>query len=93
MIGNEKEWIQKLEDEGFIDVRVCPIPPNQDMPEHRHDQHTVHVIIDGGLTITDTMGTRTFGPGDRIDFPPGTVHKAKGETDNGRMIIGVKPVM
>lgn len=85
-----EEWITLLEQEGFTDLRVCPIPPNQDLPEHTHDEHTVHVIIEGDLTIIDKDGTRTFSSGDRVDFPAGTVHKARGSTDDGTMLVGVK---
>ena len=87
---NEQEWIERLNKEGFTEVRVCPIPPNVDMPEHTHDEHTVHVILDGELTITDSEGVRMFRPGDRVEFPAGARHKARGTTENGTMIIGVK---
>ncbi len=84
------EWILKLEQEGFTDLRVCPIPPNKDLPEHTHDDHTVHVVLDGKLIITDHGNTETFQPGDRVDFPAGTTHKARGSIDFGKMIIGIK---
>ena len=87
---DKQELIKKLEQDGFTDVRVCPIPPNQDLPEHTHDEHTVHIILDGELTITDKEGARIFRSGDRVEFPAGTTHKARGATDNGTMIIGVK---
>jgi quercetin dioxygenase-like cupin family protein len=35
---------REIKKRSFIDLRVCPIPPNQDLPEHTHDEHTVHVI-------------------------------------------------
>jgi mannose-6-phosphate isomerase-like protein (cupin superfamily) len=70
----EKEWIAALEQEGFTDVRVCPIPPRSGASMHTHDQHTVHVILKGDLTITDDTGTKTFSPGSRVDFPAGTKH-------------------
>lgn len=84
------EWITLLEQEGFTDIRVCPIPPNEDLPEHEHDEHTVHVILEGELTIIDKDGTRTYMPGDRVDFPAGTVHKARGSLPDGTMLTGVK---
>ncbi|MDO8510018.1 MAG: hypothetical protein Q7S15_00100 [bacterium] len=57
------DWIKKLEKEGFSDLRVCPIPPNEDLPEHTHDEHTVHVILNGDLIITDRNGTKTYHSG------------------------------
>lgn len=87
---DKEALIKQLQDEGYTEVRVCPIPPNQDFPEHTHDIHTVHVILDGELTIIDASGTNTYRPGDRVEFPAGTTHKARGKTDTGTMIIGVK---
>lgn len=85
---NTKELIEKLEKEGYANIRVCPLPPNTDTPEHTHDQHTVHIILSGELTIIDNEGTATYHPGDRIEFPAGTTHKAKGSV--GEMVIGVE---
>ncbi len=79
-----------MEQDGFTNVHVCPIPPNQDLPEHTHDKHTVHIILDGELTIIGAEGTYTDKLGDRVEFPAGTVHKARGATDTGTTIIGVK---
>lgn len=87
---NEQALITSLEQEGYTDVRVCPIPPDVDLPEHTHDEHTVHIILNGGLIIIDGEGTHTYKPGDRVEFPAGTVHKARGTTNDGTMIIGVK---
>lgn len=82
--------MKQLEEEGYKEVRVCPIPPNNDLPEHTHDIHTVHIILDGELTIVDGESIRTFKPGDRVEFPAGTVHRARGGTGIGTMIVGVK---
>lgn len=84
------QWIEKLKEEGYEDVRVCPLPPNDDFPEHTHDEHTVHVILNGELTITDVSGSRVYKEGERVEFPPGSSHKARGSIDNGKMIVGVK---
>lgn len=87
----EQEWMIELEKEGYQEIRVCPIPPNQDLPEHTHDVHTVHIVLEGELSIIDVNGTSTYRPGDRVEFVAGTTHKARGATDTGKMIIGVKP--
>ena len=88
---NEQQKMQRLQAEGFIDIRVCPLPPSEDTPEHTHDVHTVHIVLDGELMITDENGTSTYRPGDRVEFPAGTTHKAK-SINGGSMIIGVKNV-
>jgi len=86
---NEKELIKKLEGEGFKDLRVCPIEQNFNSGEHTHDERTVHIILTGELTISDKNGTKTFHPGDRVEFPAGTKHNAK-SSKKGSMIVGVK---
>ncbi len=87
---NEQEWIKKLEQEGFENIRVCPIEAGFDSGEHTHDEHTVHVILNGELTISNLEGSKTFRQGDRVEFPAETKHKAKGGVNAGRMIVGVK---
>lgn len=86
---NEQSLLKKLKKEGFTNLRICPLPPPIDTGEHTHDQHTVHLILEGTLTITDKKGTKIFRPGDRVEFPAGTTHTAKGSV-SGKMISGVK---
>ena len=85
----EKEWIKRLQSEGYSDVRVCPIEPGED-PEHTHDLHTLNVILEGELTITDKSGTKTYRSGDRVETTAGTTHKAKNGPTVGKMIVGYK---
>lgn len=85
----EKEWIKKLQQEGFTDLRVCPIEPGED-PEHTHELHTVNLILSGELTIIDAVGERTFRAGDRVETTAGTAHRAKNGPTLGSMIVGVK---
>ena len=86
----DQEWIEKLQQEGFTDVGVCPLPPTSETPAHTHDAHTVHIILTGELIITDQSGVHTFRPGDRVEFTAGTTHHARGTIDAGTMISGVK---
>lgn len=64
--SKEKAWIKQLTQEGFIDVRICPLPPNTDTPGHTHDKQTVHIIVSGGLEIVDTS-KKTYHPSDRVE--------------------------
>lgn len=86
---NQQKLMEKLKKEGFIDIRVCPLPPNENLPEHTHSQHTVHIILSGELVISDKIGTKIYKSYDRVEFPSGTIHKARG-TKTGEMVIGVK---
>lgn len=87
---NKQEWMKKLKKEGFTDLRVCPIESGFDSGEHTHEEHTVHVILSGELIIIDHKCTKTYRPGDKVEFPVGTTHSAKGGRKKGRMIVGVK---
>lgn len=88
-MADKNEWIMKLQKDGFEDIRICPLPPNIDAADHTHGQHTVHIILSGELVISDNSGTKIYRPGDRVEFPAGTIHKAKG-SKVGEMIIGIK---
>jgi quercetin dioxygenase-like cupin family protein len=89
---SQKEWVRKLEKEGFSDIRVVPLPPHDDDKEHGHEQYQVDVVLSGQLTISDGNGAKTYLPGDRLDVPAGTVHNARGGPNGGEMIVGVKEV-
>lgn len=86
---DQQKLMEELKKEGFADIRICPLPPNEDLPEHTHGQHTVHIILRGELVISNKIGTKIYKPYNRVEFPSGTIHKARG-TKTGEMIIGVK---
>lgn len=87
----EQEWIEKLREEGYIDLRSVELAPNFNPGEHDHEKATVHVVLKGQLTIKVAKGEQTYNEGDRVDFPAGTVHKAAFGPDGCTMIVGVKP--
>jgi len=87
---DHRKLIEQLESEGFQELRVCPIMAGFDVPAHTHDLHTVHVILEGELTVIDQNGKKVFNPGDRVEFPSGTTHQAFGGEHEGKMIVGVK---
>jgi len=86
----EQEWTEKLKSEGFVNFGVVSQGPNIDFGEHTHDKHTVHVILDGELIIVDRNGEKIFRPTERIEFPAGTMHRAKSGPAGLKMIVGVK---
>lgn len=80
------EQMQKISDQGYQQIRVCPLPPAEDLGEHTHDLKTVHLILNGQLTITESNQSQTYQTGDYIEFPANTTHKAQG-TEGGQMIV------
>ena len=85
----EKEWLEKLKQEGFSDLRVVQIELGDD-PEHVHPLHTINIILTGELTIIDQNGAKTYRPGETVETPAGASHRAKGGPTVGSMIVGVK---
>lgn len=88
---NVKQWIAELEKEGYKNVMVCPTPPGLDFGEHTHEEHTVHVILEGSLIIKDEHGEITLKKGSRFEIPKRTTHNAKSGPEGLKMIVGVKP--
>jgi len=86
----EQEWMEKLKQEGYKDLIVFRWEPGWVAGEHTHYHHTVHVVLSGELSITDKSGSQTYSPGERVEFPKGTVHVAKGGNTAGSMIVGKK---
>lgn len=72
-----EEWIQKLKEEGYELVGIPRFPADSLMPEHTHDEATVHVVFEGEITLTDQEGSKTWRAGDRFDVPAGTTHHGK----------------
>jgi quercetin dioxygenase-like cupin family protein len=87
---NQQQWLDKLKKEGIKDPQVCTMEPNTKPDEHTHDQHTVHVILRGELTISDKHGTKTYKQNDYIEFPAGTTHSVQFGPKGCTMIVGVK---
>lgn len=86
---SEQGWREKLEQDGFVEINVVPLPP-PDGVEHMHDVHTAHVVLSGEITIMDSSGTHVYKPGDFIDVPAGTRHTAQGSPEGGSMLVGFK---
>jgi quercetin dioxygenase-like cupin family protein len=83
------EQVQRLEDVGYKNVRVCPMP-SKGSPEHIHEEATIHILLNGNLKVKDSDGTKTYRNGEKIEFPAGTVHTAECDVSDGLMIAGEK---
>jgi uncharacterized protein YndB with AHSA1/START domain len=87
-VKNLAEHLQQLDEAGFKNLQICPLPPHQDFGEHTHDVKTVHIILSGQLTVIDKDQSQTYQTGDQIEFPANTTHKALGGPEGGYMIVG-----
>jgi len=87
---NEKEWEQKLREEGFSNVFVWRDRPDAYYPDHTHAEETAHIILEGEMAITSQGKTQTFKPGERFDVPANTAHSAKIGPAGCKYLIGEK---
>jgi quercetin dioxygenase-like cupin family protein len=81
---------RQLHDEGFGETFVWQDGPDTHYPDHTHDSETVHIILDGEMTLTAGGQTRTFTAGQRCDVPAGAVHSARMGPHGCRYLIGEK---
>lgn len=84
----ESELIAALHAEGFCNVEVVEIEPKERTGKHTHSECTVHVILEGEITISDPRGKTTYKAGDRVEFPKGTIHTAIPGPKGVKMIVG-----
>ena len=86
----EQELEEQLIDEGFSGIFVHRDSPHAHYPDHTHSGITVHIVLEGEITVTSEGQTITYKTGDRFDVPSGEVHSAKIGPDGCRYMIGEK---
>ena len=86
----QQEWIEKLIQEGYVGVSVCSNEPNTEFPEHTHEETTVHVILDGELTLHDPDGAHVLHVGERFEIPAGKKHSALCGPQGCTFVVGTK---
>lgn len=86
----EAEARKLLEQEGFTQIYVHKDGPNFEYPEHEHPVHTVHIIIEGSMTIWQGNTEHVSQPGERMDFEKGTPHMAKMGPHGCTFITGIR---
>jgi len=85
----KEEWIAKLEKEGVKDIGVVHMEPGE-KEEHTHEETTIHVILQGELTVKDAKGEKTYRPQAYIEFPAGEKHSVVFGSQGLSMIVGTK---
>ena len=86
----EQELEEQLIDEGFSGIFVHRDSPHAHYPDHTHSGITVHIVLEGEITVTSEGQTITYKTGDRFDVPSGEVHSAKIGPDGCLYMIGEK---
>jgi quercetin dioxygenase-like cupin family protein len=85
-----EDWRAQLAKEGFTDIAVHTFPPNTRFGVHTHEEDSVHVMLEGELTLVETGDPMVFRKGDRINIPAGTTHDAYAGPDGFTFLVGVK---
>ena len=86
----EEEFKNQLTNEGFLDIYVQDDPASFEYPTHTHEKLTVHIILEGEMTMTDISGQKLLKAGQRFDVPAGTTHSAKMGTEGCKYIVAEK---
>lgn len=87
---NQQETIDQLAKEGFGDIEVYEDKPNLEYAKHTHEKLTVHVIVSGGMMLTDANENKELVAGERFDIPAGTIHSAKIGPEGCKYIVAEK---
>lgn len=86
-----RDWVMKLEKEGYQNVQVCDVgKPDMEFGVHTHEQHTVHVLLLGDLTLIEGSQKEMLHQGDRFEIPAGTTHNALCGAQGCVFVVGVK---
>lgn len=64
--------------------------PGTAYPEHDHEALEVRIVLEGTMTIWVGDRPHELGPGDRLDLPPGTPHRALVGPSGVRFLAGTR---
>ena len=71
-----------------VTLALVELAPDAVVPEHRHDNEQMGIVITGQMTFTVDGETRTLGPGGTWRIPPSRPHDAVAGPD-GALVIDV----
>ncbi len=71
-----------------VTLALVELSPDAVVPEHRHDNEQMGMVITGQMTFTVDGETRTLGAGGTWRIPPGRPHDAVAGPD-GALVIDV----
>jgi quercetin dioxygenase-like cupin family protein len=71
-----------------VSLALVELAPDATVPEHRHDNEQIGIVITGQMTFTVDDETRVLGPGGTWRIPSGRPHIAVAGP-NGALVIDV----
>lgn len=78
----DNEIIKKiLEEEGYFNIFVWSDSKGTYYPTHIHPYDEVRWVVDGKIIIANNEKEFLLKPGDRLNSPPNTPHRAKAVED------------
>lgn len=80
----------QLQREGFNNIYVWQDGAEVFYPDHTHEKHTAHIILDGEMKLIIDGQSTTYYAGDRCDIAPGVVHSAIMGPHGCRYVVGEK---
>jgi len=81
------EMRETLKDEGYEGIHTFRDAPGTQYAHHEHDFIEVRWIYRGEITFGIGEKKITLEPGDRVDIPAHTLHKARMHPDKGAAYI------
>ena len=86
----EKKWKHRLIDEGFSNVFTVIDGPDGVYGKHSHPRFTIHVILEGEMSVTMDDKITVYKAGDHFELPPSTDHSAQMGPAGCTYLVGEK---
>lgn len=74
-----------------ITLAVIDLDAGSKVPEHRHENEQVGIVLRGAITMTVAGEARTLGPGETYVIPSGAAHSAAAGPDGASVIDTFSP--
>jgi quercetin dioxygenase-like cupin family protein len=75
-----------------ITFAVVDLEPNHDVPEHRHANEQVGMVLKGSITMVVAGESRTLGVGDTYVIPGNVPHSAASGPDGATVVDVFTPI-
>jgi quercetin dioxygenase-like cupin family protein len=75
-----------------LTMAVVDVDPDQDVPEHSHDNEQLGFVLRGHITMTIGGRSRTLSVGETYSIPPNTPHSAATGPDGATVVDIFAPI-